>query len=168
MKYKRHIGMLLVGMLTLIILVSCEMKLPNPLIGAFRKPKDAVTDEAAICFFVDNTFEYYQFAGTEIWKVTGTYSLDLYAFDFINADGVINFRDVVEPAYADRALINETCSLLFDWTCDKNLGPQNMNLVFDPDDPTKNYFFEYLGTKERFDSEIAEWQSQITPQGDAQ
>lgn len=152
----------------LLLATSCEMKIPNPIIGAYRLPRnDNVTDQACIYFGNDGTFEYYQFANDEIWWSKGTYTLTLGAYTFLRASGDIVFRvtDCV-PSGNSSLLIRGTHPVKFDWDCDKDFGPQKMNLYFANTEITDDgYRCEYLGDYVRMEVVLDEWKSQIASQG---
>ncbi len=168
---KRKAILLCMVMICLFLTLSCEMKVPNPIVGAYRLPRnDNVTDQACIYLGNDGTFEYYQFANDEIWWSKGTYTLTLGAYNFLRASGDIFFRTATcNPKDNTSLLIRVDHSVKFDWDCDKDFGPQKMNLYFSDTEITDDgYRCEYIGDYSKMEVVLNEWQSQITPQGDAQ
>lgn len=170
---KRKLILLSIIIVCLFSMLSCEMKVPNPIVGAYRLPRtDNVTDQACLYLGPDGTFEYYQFANDVIWWSKGTYTLTLGAYNFLYASGDLVLR-TTECAPNDETkslLIKGVLSVKFSWECDKDFGPKRMNIyIADVELSDNGYRCEYLGSYSNMKTVLDEWGVQLaTPEGVSQ
>ena len=147
---------LIVLSILMLVLTGCEMELPNPIIGTYiltaENDGDASFILSGFSFREDGTFAYYEIirGSDKFVKVTGTYKPDLHSFDFVSSSGTILITaDRIEWPEGDRIgqiyLGEGLNSFLFDWTCDRNNGPQGMTLVKNPYVSQENLELKYVG-----------------------
>ena len=150
---------LFISSILVILLFSCAQPVPNPIIGAYTMPNYTFPelDDGALALKNDGTFVYIeQISSSSEYRIRidGTYKIAIYSYNFTAADGLITFSvpDGEIPSNISNLLLNTGAnSFLFDWTCDKNTGPISLTLVVDPEDPARNFEFEYAGATSRFD-----------------
>ena len=144
-----------------ILAASCAQPVPNPIIGAYTMPdrSNPTRDNAALALKNDGTFIYVELisGSTEYQvRIDGTYAVSVDSYDFVSASGLITFTvpdDQIPDRISDLLLKTGGNSFLFDWSCDRNSGPQDLTLVVDPEDSAKNYEFEYIGSSNKLDRE---------------
>ena len=147
---------LIVLSILMLVLTGCEMELPNPLIGTYILTAENDGDSnlflSGFSFREDGTFTYYEIirGSDKFVKVTGTYKQDLHSFDFISSSGTI-LIDAGKIEWPEGDMIGEIYlgegmnSFLYDWTCDRNNGPQGMTLVKNPYVSSENLELIYVG-----------------------
>ena len=146
--------------LSILILLGCNQSIPNPLIGSYTMPaySNPVLDNGALSLKSDGTFIYVELISSSSQyqvRIDGTYDISLYSYDFVSADGSIVFTvpDGEIPDAISGLLMKEgKNTFLFDWSCDRDLGPVSLTLVLDADDSSKNFEFEYMGSADKLDS----------------
>ena len=155
-------------LIMLFLMFGCAQPVPNPIIGAYTMP-DAVNpnyDNASLALKEDGTFIYVERITSNSQyqvRIDGTYDISIESYDFVSANGLITLSvgdDQIPDGISDLILKKGGNSFLFDWSCDRNNGPQDMTFVIDPMDSTKNYEFEYIGASNKLDREesvLPEW-----------
>ena len=158
---------LIILSIVFLALTGCEMELPNPIIGTYVLPssEDGSLILSGYSFKEDNSFTYFEVifdkdqATDKKVLMEGTYSMDLDAFGFVNASGNIVFKvdNVVIPEgtkIGNLYMGKGANAFLFDWTCDRNNGPQGMTLVKNPYVSQENLELKYVGGPDKLEGFI--------------
>ena len=174
MKYK---NVLFIALSISLFLFGCAQPVPNPIMGTYTMP-DSVNqnyDNASLALKADGTFIYVERISTNSQyqlRIDGSYTVSVDSYNFVAADGLIIFTvpdDQIPDRISDLLLKTGANSFLFSWSCDRNNGPIGMTLVTDPDDPTENFEFKYIGSSNKIDREediLPDWLMPSDPDDD--
>lgn len=148
---------LLLVLISLIALSSCQVSPPNPIVGYYRfSPSYAdERDNFALALTESQKFFLIQFRPNNtvpyIWE--GTYSIGLSSFNFVKADGTI----ILKPSSCSQSIEADAVLKLdvenhynFYWSIDKDSAEARLDLESRNQDVCKDIAFGYSMTEKRF------------------
>lgn len=135
-----------------LLLASCTMEIPNPIVGTYKlKAESASYDAAYLSLRKDGTFVFVQIVPRTTKTITleGSYTYTLRAFNFTSADGSItlNVETKIPEGVRGTFLSEGSNYYLYDWKCDKDEGPQQLSLIINTNDSNSIYELVYAGTE---------------------
>lgn len=129
--------LIIILLVACISLSSCIITHPTPLVGAYRfdDTSASLSSDYMIRLYEDGTFALIKAGGENChtaYVFEGTYSMDLEKFNFLKASGNINLTitDNNVPPYIQNLpfSIVSPNPYSFYWECDKDKGPQLLQM----------------------------------------